>query len=93
VFDLKEEIKPQVFTLAPVGEYKHRFVFDLYPSTRRPDRRPDRKGRLVSGGPGHPPLAQAPAQAGPGRWPKSSRNRRTRAIAIRGWPRTSRACS
>jgi N-acetylmuramoyl-L-alanine amidase len=31
VFDLKEEIKPQVFTLAPVGAYKHRLIFDLYP--------------------------------------------------------------
>jgi N-acetylmuramoyl-L-alanine amidase len=33
VFDLKEEIKPQVFTLAPVGAYKHRLIFDLYPVT------------------------------------------------------------
>jgi len=32
VFDLKDEIKPQVFTLEPVGEYKYRFVIDLYPS-------------------------------------------------------------
>lgn len=32
VFDLKEEIDPQVFTLAPIGEYKHRLIFDLYPS-------------------------------------------------------------
>ena len=31
VFDLKEKINPQVFTLAPVGTYKHRLVFDLYP--------------------------------------------------------------
>jgi N-acetylmuramoyl-L-alanine amidase len=31
VFDLKEEIKPQVFMLAPVAEYKHRLIFDLYP--------------------------------------------------------------
>jgi N-acetylmuramoyl-L-alanine amidase len=31
VFDLKEEITPQVFTLEPVGEYKHRLIFDLYP--------------------------------------------------------------
>jgi N-acetylmuramoyl-L-alanine amidase len=31
VFDLKEEVNPQVFTLAPVGEYQHRLVFDLYP--------------------------------------------------------------
>ena len=31
VFDLKEEIVPQLFTLNPVGAYKHRLVFDLYP--------------------------------------------------------------
>jgi len=31
VFDLKEMVKPQVFTLAPVAEYKHRLIFDLYP--------------------------------------------------------------
>ena len=31
VFDLKEEINPQVFALKPVGEYKYRLVFDLYP--------------------------------------------------------------
>jgi N-acetylmuramoyl-L-alanine amidase len=31
VFDLKEEVKPQLFTLAPVGTYKHRLIFDLYP--------------------------------------------------------------
>jgi N-acetylmuramoyl-L-alanine amidase len=31
VFDLKEEVKPQVFTLPPVGSYKHRLIFDLYP--------------------------------------------------------------
>jgi len=31
VFDLKEEIKPQVFTLDPVAGYKNRLIFDLYP--------------------------------------------------------------
>jgi len=31
VFDLKSEIKPQAFTLAPIGEYGHRLVIDLYP--------------------------------------------------------------
>ena len=31
VFDLKEEVNPQVFTLAPIGEYRHRLIFDLYP--------------------------------------------------------------
>ena len=31
VFDLKAEINPQVFALEPVGSYRHRLVFDLYP--------------------------------------------------------------
>ena len=31
VFDLKEKVTPQVFTLPPVGNYKHRLIFDLYP--------------------------------------------------------------
>lgn len=31
VFDLKAEVRPQVFTLAPAGSYKHRLIFDLYP--------------------------------------------------------------
>jgi len=32
VLDLKTEVKPQVFTLKPVGEYGWRLVIDLYPS-------------------------------------------------------------
>src|ERR1700754_1825948 len=31
-FDLKGSGKPQVFTLEPVGSYKYRLVFDLYPA-------------------------------------------------------------
>jgi N-acetylmuramoyl-L-alanine amidase len=31
VLDLKGEVKPQVFTLKPIGEYGHRLVLDLYP--------------------------------------------------------------
>lgn len=31
VFDLKENVAPQVFTLAPIGAYRNRLVFDLYP--------------------------------------------------------------
>ena len=31
VFDLKEAVTPQVFTLAPIGTYQHRLIFDLYP--------------------------------------------------------------
>jgi len=32
VLDLKTEVKPQIFTLAPVGEYGHRLVLDIYPA-------------------------------------------------------------
>ncbi|HEX5539860.1 MAG TPA: AMIN domain-containing protein, partial [Methylophilaceae bacterium] len=31
VVDLKTEVKPEVFALQPVGEYKHRLVLDIYP--------------------------------------------------------------
>ena len=33
VFDLKEPVKPQIFTLDPVAEYQYRMVFDLYSAT------------------------------------------------------------
>jgi len=32
VLDLKTEVKPQVFTLAPIAEYGHRLVLDIYPA-------------------------------------------------------------
>jgi N-acetylmuramoyl-L-alanine amidase len=32
VFDLKQAVRPQQFTLAPVAAYQHRLVFDLYPA-------------------------------------------------------------
>ena len=31
VLDLKAEVKPQTFTLKPIGEYGHRLVLDIYP--------------------------------------------------------------
>ncbi len=31
VFELKTEVKPQIFLLKPVGEYGHRLVLDVYP--------------------------------------------------------------
>ncbi|MBI4206328.1 MAG: N-acetylmuramoyl-L-alanine amidase [Betaproteobacteria bacterium] len=33
VLDLKAEVNPQAFTLAPIGDYGHRLVLDLYPLT------------------------------------------------------------
>src|SRR5688572_2897689 len=35
VFDLRTEVKPSVFPLAPAGEYKHRLVLDIYPAKPR----------------------------------------------------------
>ncbi|HSV70487.1 MAG TPA: N-acetylmuramoyl-L-alanine amidase [Methylibium sp.] len=35
VLDLKQPIAPQVFTLEPVAAYRHRLVFDLYPTAER----------------------------------------------------------
>ncbi|MBT9455086.1 MAG: N-acetylmuramoyl-L-alanine amidase [Burkholderiaceae bacterium] len=35
VLDLKEQVAPQVFTLAPVAAYRNRLVFDLYPKQER----------------------------------------------------------
>ncbi|MEZ5606907.1 MAG: N-acetylmuramoyl-L-alanine amidase [Burkholderiaceae bacterium] len=32
VIDLKHDIRPEVFTLAPVAAYRNRLVFDLYPA-------------------------------------------------------------
>lgn len=31
VFDLKTRVKPEAFALAPIGEYGHRLVLDVYP--------------------------------------------------------------
>jgi N-acetylmuramoyl-L-alanine amidase len=33
VLDLKTGVRPQIFTLKPVGEYGHRLVLDVYPLT------------------------------------------------------------
>lgn len=72
VFDLKEEINPQVFTLAPIGEYKHRLIFDLYPVNP-----PDPIAALIMKGewskekpadtPAPPPVAEIRPEAAPPR--------------------------
>lgn len=61
VFDLKEEVKPQVFTLPPVAGYQHRLVFDLYPvNPPDPIAMMIEKGEWPSASPGEvaPPVAQ-----------------------------------
>jgi len=63
VFDLKTEVKPQIFTLNPIGEYGHRLVLDLYPAVpidplmallQQPELKLDQ------------PLVRPPGQARPG---------------------------
>jgi N-acetylmuramoyl-L-alanine amidase len=67
VFDLKEEIKPQVFTLAPVGTYNHRLIFDLYPvKAVDPIAAMIEKGEWTQGAPGtDPQVAAVPATTTP----------------------------
>lgn len=35
VFDLRQPVRPQIFTLEPVGDYQHRLVIDLHPLVER----------------------------------------------------------
>ncbi|GGY08187.1 N-acetylmuramoyl-L-alanine amidase [Paludibacterium paludis] len=37
VLELKSDVKPQLFTLAPVAEFKNRLVVDLYPTNQQDD--------------------------------------------------------
>ena len=61
VFDLKEEIKPQVFTLAPAGAYKHRLIFDLYPVKEAdPIAAMIEEGNWTTGEKAAPPAGAAP---------------------------------
>ena len=65
VFDLRTEVKPSVFPLAPAGEYKHRLVLDLYPAHPADPllalvRKPDPIGEIAQA----PVLEAMPAFAG-----------------------------
>lgn len=63
VIDLKQAIKPQVFTLKPIEPYQHRLVFDLYPTTP-----PDPLAQLIArhlGPQTGPAPAPAPSSATP----------------------------
>ncbi|WP_116135537.1 N-acetylmuramoyl-L-alanine amidase [Trinickia diaoshuihuensis] len=77
VFDLKGSVKPQVFTLPPVGSYRYRLVLDLYPTvapdplmellaeTERKEKRLDQSARSAD-------AMQTPAPlAGPNAGPAS----------------------
>jgi N-acetylmuramoyl-L-alanine amidase len=57
VFDLRGEVKPYLFPLAPAGEYRHRIVLDLYPPKPADPlmallaREPDPIGEMAQAGP------------------------------------------
>jgi len=77
VFDLKQPMAPQIFALAPVATYRHRLVFDLYPTqpadplesliAERLRERPDPLGDLIvqRAGKSATPTAKAPAPTVP----------------------------
>jgi N-acetylmuramoyl-L-alanine amidase len=75
VFDLKGSVKPQVFTLPPVGAYKYRLVFDLYPAVA-PDplmdllAQTERKQQTLNEENGAPPATLS----GPGTTPPTADN-------------------
>ncbi len=60
VFDLKEPIKPQVFAIKPVGEYRHRLLLDLHPLTPR-----DPIAALIEKGEWKNDMPQQPQQPAP----------------------------
>ncbi len=69
VMELKTEVQPQVFTLAPAGQYGHRLVMDIYPlQPVDPLMQLARQGDIVYQGDATPdqPDAPAPAQASSG---------------------------
>ncbi|CAB3647807.1 N-acetylmuramoyl-L-alanine amidase [Paraburkholderia rhynchosiae] len=75
VFDLKGSVKPQVFTLPPVGAYQYRLVFDLYPAVA-PDplmellAQSERKQQTLNEGNSAPPATLS----GPGTTPPTADN-------------------
>ena len=62
VFDLKADVKPEVFTLRPIAEYGHRLVLDIYPAMAN-----DPLIALLEKNQASPPAATpaSPAPAGP----------------------------
>ena len=77
VIELKSEVLPQVFTLAPVGNYGHRLVLDLYPLEA-----PDPLMALLDKPltpPAETPATEAPASDRPG---KQERAQITRLVTI-----------
>ncbi|MDP2681057.1 MAG: N-acetylmuramoyl-L-alanine amidase, partial [Rhodoferax sp.] len=76
VFDLKQAIAPQVFSLTPVAAYQHRLVFDLYPTqvadpleTLIADRLKESASTRIATPPAADPLGELIAQKSQGQAP------------------------
>lgn len=68
VFDLKTEVKPQVFMLPPIGDYGHRLVLDVYPLVPHDPLLAFLDKLQAEPGTAPPPaIAKAPAPADPSR--------------------------
>ncbi len=68
VIDLKQEVRPQVFTLPPIAAYEHRLVVDLYPVKAADPLEAliaERMKEARTAPPPAPPTAAAPPAADP----------------------------
>ena len=65
VIDLKQEARPQVFTLQPIAPYKHRLVLDLYPAKAVDPLEALISERMRDAGPSSSAAAPAPATGTP----------------------------
>ncbi|MBU0603213.1 MAG: N-acetylmuramoyl-L-alanine amidase [Gammaproteobacteria bacterium] len=64
VLELKTEVKPQVFKLAPVGQYGHRLVMDVYPvQAIDPLMQLARRGDIIYEGDASPDQPDVPGKA------------------------------
>ena len=93
VFDLKSEVKPQAFALAPVAGYRHRLALDIYP-LEPPDPlmamldNRERPAEVAATAPVAPPAVEArpspekPAARPPEKSTRAAPSRQTRVITI-----------
>jgi N-acetylmuramoyl-L-alanine amidase len=80
VLDLKTGVRPQVFSLAPVAEFGHRLVVDLYPLTPVDPLLAFLRGEGVETGGSVPDAAARPTSP---QQPPASKGKATRAAPVR----------
>ena len=79
VFELRAQVRPSIFPLAPAGEYRHRLVLDLYPSVPADPLmalvapRPDPIGEIAQSTPGDVAVPALPVVKPPPKGPEAAR--------------------